>query len=101
MTPHYLALGHMRETGQSLTVNCGYGHGFSVRELLQAVEKANGAPLKIIETERRAGDPPELVAGAEKVRQALGWQPQYDNLDTIAESSLAWEKSQLVKPWNN
>ncbi|MEJ2693850.1 MAG: UDP-glucose 4-epimerase GalE [Candidatus Thiodiazotropha sp.] len=98
---HVKALTYLRQGGESITLNCGYGHGYSVREVLQAVEAANGAPLKIIEAERRAGDPPELVAGAERVRQILGWAPQYDNLATIAESSLAWEKSQLVKPWRN
>jgi UDP-glucose 4-epimerase len=98
---HVKALTYLRQGGESATLNCGYGHGYSVREMLQAVEAANGAPLTIIEAERRAGDPPELVAGAEKVRELLGWRPQYDNLATIAESSLAWERSQLDKPWSN
>ncbi len=98
---HVKALDYLRRGGESTTLNCGYGHGYSVRELLQAVEHANGAPLKIIEAERRAGDPPMLVAGADKVRQVLGWQPRHDSLATIAESSLAWERSQLTAPWSN
>jgi UDP-glucose 4-epimerase len=98
---HVKALTYLRQGGESTTLNCGYGHGFSVREMLQAVESANGAPLNIIEDERRAGDPPTLVAGADKVREVLGWQPQHDNLKTIAESSLAWERSQLGAPWSN
>ncbi|MEJ2455576.1 MAG: UDP-glucose 4-epimerase GalE [Candidatus Thiodiazotropha sp.] len=98
---HVKALAYLRQGGESTTLNCGYGHGYSVRELLQAVESANGAPLNVIEAERRAGDPPELVAGAEKVRQVIGWQPRHDNLTTIAESALAWERSQLATPWSN
>ncbi len=98
---HVKALDYLRRGGESATLNCGYGHGYSVRELLQAVATANGAPLNIIEAERRAGDPPELVAGADKVRQVLDWQPRHDSLATIAESSLAWERAQLAAPWSN
>ncbi|MEJ2424118.1 MAG: UDP-glucose 4-epimerase GalE [Candidatus Thiodiazotropha sp.] len=98
---HVKALDYLRRGGESDTLNCGYGHGYSVRELLKSVEEANGAPLKIIEAERRAGDPPELVAGAKRVREVLGWTPHYDNLATIASSSLAWEKKQLENPWKN
>ncbi len=98
---HVKALDYLRGGGESAILNCGYGHGYSVRELLAAVEAANQAPLKIIEAERRAGDPPELIAGAEKVREVLGWKPEYDDLATIAKSSLDWERSQLEKPWQN
>jgi UDP-glucose 4-epimerase len=89
---HIHALTYLRDGGESTTLNCGYGHGYSVREVLQAVEKANGAPLNISEEARRAGDPPELVAVADKVRSVLGWQPRYDDLDTIVSTSLAWER---------
>lgn len=98
---HVKALDYLRKGGESTTLNCGYGHGYSVRELLKSVEDANGAALNIIEAERRAGDPPELVAGAEKVREVLGWKPRYDDLSVIASSSLAWEKKQLDSPWSN
>ncbi|MCU7933238.1 MAG: NAD-dependent epimerase/dehydratase family protein, partial [Candidatus Thiodiazotropha sp. (ex Codakia rugifera)] len=98
---HVKALDHLRQGGDSSILNCGYGHGYSVRELLKSVEKANGAPLNIIEAARRAGDPPELVAGADKVREVLGWTPQYDDLSIIASSALAWEKKQLAAPWSN
>ncbi len=89
---HLDALRYLREGGESTTLNCGYGHGYSVREVLQAVERANGAPLNIVEEPRRAGDPPELVAIAEKVRSVLGWVPKYDDLDVIVETSLNWER---------
>jgi UDP-glucose 4-epimerase len=98
---HVKALDYLRDGGDSVTLNCGYGHGYSVREVLAAVETANEAPLNIIEAERRAGDPPELVAGADKVREVLGWEPEYDDLATIAKSSLDWERSQRDNPWKN
>ncbi len=89
---HLKALDYLRAGGDSQTLNCGYGHGYSVRELLDTVQKVNGAPLNIIEEGRRAGDPPALIAGAEKVRKVLGWEPRYDNLEEIARSSLNWER---------
>jgi len=89
---HLKALEYLRAGGASTTLNCGYGHGYSVREVLEAVGKANGAPLTITEEPRRAGDPPELVAVADKVRSVLGWTPRYDDLDTIVRTSLAWER---------
>ena len=89
---HIDALRYLREGGKSTTLNCGYGHGYSVREVLAAVERANGEPLNIGEEPRRAGDPPELVAVAKKIRSVLGWTPQFDDLDTIVSTSLAWER---------
>lgn len=91
-TAHLDALGYLRKGGQSATLNCGYGHGYSVREVLQAVERASGEPLKIVDQPRRAGDPPELVAIAEKIRDVLHWTPQLDDLDTIVRTSLGWER---------
>jgi len=89
---HLDALTYLRAGGDSTTLNCGYGHGYSVREVLNAVEQANGAPLKIIDEPRRAGDPPALIAVAERVRKVLGWTPKYDDLDIIVNTALAWEK---------
>ena len=89
---HIDALHYLRDGGESTTLNCGYGHGYSVREVLQAVEKANGAALKIREEARRAGDPPELVAVAERIQATLGWRPRFDDLDTIVRTSLDWER---------
>ncbi|MES9942536.1 MAG: UDP-glucose 4-epimerase GalE [Candidatus Thiodiazotropha sp. 6PLUC2] len=98
---HVKSLDYLRNGGDSAILNCGYGHGYSVRELLKSVETAHGSPLNIIEAERRAGDPPELVAGAKKVREVLGWSPKYDDLSVIASSALAWEQKQLETPWKN
>ena len=89
---HLDALNYLRNGGESTTLNCGYGYGYSVREVIAAVERANGNPLNVIEAERRAGDPPELVAVAEKIRETLGWQPRHDDLDKIVQSSLQWER---------
>lgn len=91
-TAHLDALRYLRNGGDSTVLNCGYGHGYSVREVLQAVERANEKPLNISEQPRRAGDPPELIAVANRVREVLGWSPAYDDLDTIVRTSLAWER---------
>jgi UDP-glucose 4-epimerase len=89
---HLDALNYLRNGGKSTTLNCGYGHGYSVREVLAAVEKANGAALNITEEPRRAGDPPELIAVARKIQSVLGWEPRFDDLDTIVRTSLEWER---------
>ncbi len=91
-TAHVDALRYLRQGGDSVVLNCGYGHGYSVREVLAAVEDANGAKLAITEEPRRAGDPPELIAVADRVRDVLGWTPRLDDLDTIVRTSLAWER---------
>jgi UDP-glucose 4-epimerase len=89
---HLDALNYLRDGGKPTTLNCGYGHGYSVREVLAAVEKANGKALSITEEPRRAGDPPELIAVARKIRSVLGWEPRFDDLDTIVRTSLEWER---------
>ena len=91
-TAHLDALRYLRNGGESAVLNCGYGHGYSVREVLAAVERANGEKLNITEEPRRAGDPPELIAEANRVREVLGWVPQYDDLDTIVKTALDWER---------
>lgn len=91
-TAHLDALDYLREGGASTVLNCGYGHGYSVREVLAAVERAHGGALAISEEPRRAGDPPELIAVADRVREVLGWTPRFDDLDTIVRTSLAWER---------
>jgi UDP-glucose 4-epimerase len=88
---HLAALDYLNQGGASATLNCGYGHGYSVREVLKMVEKVSGAPLQIAEGPRRAGDPPSLVAHAERIRSVLGWEPRHDDLETIVRSQLEWE----------
>lgn len=94
---HIKALNHLEKGGESATLNCGYGHGYSVREVIAAVEKAHGAPLKVIEEPRRAGDPPSLVANSSKLKSLFSWQPQYDDIDSIVTSALEWEKKLQTK----
>jgi len=96
---HLRALDYLRAAGRSVTLNVGYGHGYSVREVLATVEKVGGKPLTIREEPRRAGDPAYLVSRAERIRAELGWQPRYDDLDAIVASSLAWERKLLREPW--
>jgi UDP-glucose 4-epimerase len=94
---HLAALAYLRSGGTSTILNCGYGHGFSVRQVLAAVERAAGKPLQIREEPRRAGDPPVLIARAERVRATLGWTPRYDNLDQIVGDALRWERKLLAQ----
>ncbi len=89
---HLGALSYLRSGGKSVTLNCGYGHGYSVREVLDAVERVHGKPLRIVEEGRRAGDPPQLVAVVDKIHKVLDWEPRFDDLDTIVRTSLAWER---------
>jgi UDP-glucose 4-epimerase len=89
---HMAALGYLREGGGSGIFNCGYGKGYSVLEVIKAVEKAHGASFAVNKVARRAGDPAAIVAGAERVRAVLGWQPKYENLDFIVASALDWER---------
>lgn len=89
---HLRALDYLRQGGKSVTLNCGYGHGYSVREVLESVKRVNGAPIAIREEPRRAGDPPSLVARVDRIRKVFGWKPKYDDLDLIVKSSLDWER---------
>ena len=96
---HLRALDYLRSKGTSVTLNVGYGHGYSVREVLAMVETVGGKPLLIREEPRRAGDPAYLVARAERIRTELGWQPRHDDLEAIVSSSLTWERRLLREPW--
>jgi len=91
-TAHLDALTYLRDGGKSTTLNCGYGHGFSVRDVIKSVESITGERMTIVDEARRAGDPPELIAEADRIRSVLGWQPQLDDLDTIVKTSLEWER---------
>jgi UDP-glucose 4-epimerase len=96
---HLKALDYLDAGGASATLNCGYGHGYSVREVLQMVSRVNGGKaLVVVECPRRAGDPASLVAHAERIRQVLGWTPRFDDLTTIVKSQLEWEFRLLREP---
>jgi UDP-glucose 4-epimerase len=89
---HALALDYLRDGGRPIVMNCGYGHGASVREVIQAIERAAGHPLPARESPRRPGDAPSLVADASLIRETLGWEPAHDDLDAIVRDAYAWEK---------
>jgi len=89
---HLAALDYLRKGGESTTLNCGYGHGYSVREVLDTVERVHGQKLNIKEEGRRPGDPPQLIALVDKVHHTLDWEVKYDDLEMIVKTSLAWEK---------
>jgi len=97
---HLNALDYLRGGGKSVTLNVGYGHGYSVREVLRMVETVGGKPLTVREEARRAGDPAYLVARADRIRSELGWRPRYDDLQAIVTHSLAWERKLLREPWS-
>jgi UDP-glucose 4-epimerase len=92
---HILALNYLEQGGASQILNCGYGHGSSVREVLDSVQRVSGVKLNIREEPRRAGDPPALIAKADRIRDVLGWQPRHDDLEFIVKTALAWEKHLL------
>ncbi|MDH4260204.1 MAG: UDP-glucose 4-epimerase GalE [Gammaproteobacteria bacterium] len=95
---HLQALDYLRKGGTSTTLNCGYGEGLSVREVLDEVARASGRELKITEAPRRAGDPPQLVAEADRIREVLSWEPRHRDLAGIVGSALAWEQRLLRQP---
>ena len=88
---HSEALRHLRSGGRSLTLNCGYGHGFSVREVLDTVKKVSGVDFRVENAARRSGDPAQIIAETRLIRETLGWRPQFDDLSTIVAHALAWE----------
>jgi UDP-glucose 4-epimerase len=93
---HADALRHLRSGAPSLTLNCGYGHGFSVLEVIEAIKRVSGADFKVDIAPRRAGDPAQIVAHSGQAREKLGWRPRYDDLSTIVRDALAWER-QLIE----
>jgi UDP-glucose 4-epimerase len=98
-TAHLDALEYLRKDGSSTVLNVGYGHGYSVRQVLESVERVAGKRLNVKEEPRRAGDPPALVAKADRIRAELGWKPRLDDLDTIVATALKWEQRLLQNPW--
>ncbi len=88
---HVMALDYMAGGGESKVLNCGYGRGFTVREVIDVVKQQSGVDFPVAETERRAGDPEALMADNSRIKAVLGWTPDYDDLQTIVKTALAWE----------
>ena len=89
---HSDALAYLRAGGQSVTLNCGYGHGFSVLDVVDTVKRVSGVDFRVDRAGRRPGDPAQIVANADRARELLGWRPQLDDLATIVTHALAWER---------
>jgi UDP-glucose 4-epimerase len=88
---HLSALSWLRGGGGSQILNCGYGQGYSVREVIEMVKKVSGVDFKVIESPRRAGDPPELIAGNDLIHQTLDWETRYQDLELICRTAYEWE----------
>lgn len=95
---HIDALRYLENGGASEILNCGYGQGYSVREVLNKLKEITGIDFPVVESPRRAGDPACVIASGDRIRQVLGWQPKYNNLETILTTAYAWEKKKLLKP---
>jgi UDP-glucose 4-epimerase len=89
---HSDALRQLRSGGSSRTLNCGYGHGFSVLDVIETVKRVSQVDFKVENAARREGDPARIVANSQQARTVLGWEPRYDNLATIVTHALAWER---------
>ena len=93
---HVAAIDYLQGGGDSIILNCGYGHGFGVRTVIDAVQRRSGVDFPVEIGERRPGDPVSLVASNAKIRAVLGWRPRYDDLDFIAQTAWAWEQKLLA-----
>jgi UDP-glucose 4-epimerase len=98
---HLSAINYLRDGGTSVALNCGYGKGFSVKDVVEALEKIIGRPLPTEMAPRRAGDIAEIIADNKKIKALLGWQPQYDDLSGIIENALEWERRLALKNSEN
>jgi UDP-glucose 4-epimerase len=90
---HSDALAYLRGGGAPVTLNCGYGHGFSVLEVIDAVKRVSGVDFRVDYAAKRPGDPARIVAKSDRIRQTLGWRPQFDDLATIVAHALDWERT--------
>jgi len=88
---HLLALSYLQNGGESAAFNCGYGHGYSVKEVVDTVKRATGREFEVVDAPRRAGDPPILVADSRRLKEALNWTPRFDSLDIIVRTAWNWE----------
>jgi UDP-glucose 4-epimerase len=89
---HLSALAYLRAGGASVVCNCGYGHGETVKEVVEVVKRVSGIDFPVVFSGRRAGDPAAIVAKADRARSVLGWKPTRDNLDDIVRQALDWER---------
>lgn len=89
---HVKALEYLEKGGKSEILNCGYGHGFSVKEVISRVKSVTGVDFKVVESPRRPGDPASLTAKVDRIHSVIGWKPSFDDLNVIIKSAYEWEK---------
>lgn len=94
---HALLLKHLRAGMESSTINCAYGQGYSVRQVIEAVREISGVPFRVNEAPRRAGDPASVTATGQKARMLLGWVPRLNDLYTIVDTAFAWERHLMLR----
>lgn len=94
---HSDALRYLREGGASVTLNCGYGRGFSVLDVIETVKRVSGVDFHVETAPRRPGDPAQIVAAADRARAVLGWRPELDDLATIVKHALEWERKLMTR----
>jgi UDP-glucose 4-epimerase len=94
---HLDALRHLRAGGDSATLNCGYGRGFSVFDVIDTVKQVSGAGFRVDLGARRPGDPAQIVASSDRARALIGWKPAHDDLPTIVEHALGWERKLMMR----
>jgi len=94
---HVAALDYLDAGGESQVLNCGYGRGYSVLEVIETVRRISGVDFTVLQAPRRAGDPPALVADAARIRKVLGWAPRHDDLEQICRSAYLWELEGLAR----
>jgi UDP-glucose 4-epimerase len=94
---HLAALRYLEQDGASQTLNCGYGKGYSVRQVIEMVKQVSGIDFTVLEADRRPGDPASVTACVDRIRQILDWQPQYADLETIVRTALCWEIRREIK----
>ncbi len=95
---HLAALDYLRDGGEPAVFNCGYGHGVTVKEVVDVVKRVSGVDFKVNLGGRRPGDPAAIVARADRIRSVLGWRPQRDNLEDIVRQALDWERRLHNRP---
>lgn len=94
---HLLALHYLMDGGERAVFNCGYGHGYSVREVVGVVKEVTGRDFPVVEAPRRPGDPPELVADPSRIMAELGWRPRFDDLREIVRTAWNWERRYVLR----
>lgn len=96
---HLKGIEYLFNNKQSQVMNCGYGHGYSVKEVVKAVKEVSGTNFTVEESDRRAGDPAQLISKVDKIKSTINWSPEHDNLNFIIKTAFEWEKSETLSSW--